>query len=80
MPSLTIKNLPAGLYERLKGAAERGHRSLNSEVIHRLEQSVGTQPLDADAMLARVRAVRERNRVPYLTDEALRGARDEGRA
>lgn len=80
MPSLTIKNLPAGLYERLKVAAERGHRSLNSEVIHRLEQSVGRAPVDAEALLARVRAVRERGSLPYLTDDALREARDEGRA
>lgn len=80
MPSLTIKNLPPDLYERLKASAEGARRSLNSEVIHRLEQSVGTVPVDADVLLARVRAVRERNRVEYLTDDSLRDAIDEGRA
>ena len=80
MPNLTIKNLPNDLYLRLKEAAERGRRSLNSEVLHRLEQSVGSEPLDVDDLLAEVRAVRERNRVPYLTEDALRAARDGGRA
>lgn len=79
MPSLTIKNLPPGLYERLKAAAEEARRSLNSEVIHRLEQSVGSTAIDVDALLVRADELRERNRVPYLTDEALRAARDEGR-
>ena len=77
--NLTIKNLPAEVYERLKAAAARERRSLNSEVIRRLEESVGAAPIDVEALLARARELRERNRVPYLTDEALRAARDEGR-
>lgn len=79
MPSLTIKNVPARLYHRLKEAAARERRSLNSEVIHRLEQSVGATPIDVEGLLAKARELRERNRLPYLTDEALRAARDEGR-
>lgn len=79
MRKLTIENVPPGLYERLKAAAERAGRSLDSEVIHRLEQSVDSTRIDAEALLAQVDALRARNRVPYLTDEALRAARDEGR-
>lgn len=79
MPNLTIKNLPAGLYERLKEAAARERRSLNSEVIRRLERSVATPPIDVPAMLEKVRALRERTRVPYVTDETIRALRDEGR-
>lgn len=80
MPSLTIKNVPRALYDALKGSAEERHRSLNSEVIHRLEQSVGISPSDPRALLARIRAVRERAELPYLTDDALRRAREDGRA
>ena len=79
MPSLTIKNLPEHLYDRLKETAARHRRSLNSEVIHRLEASLGAAPLGVAELLDRARAVRERATLPYLTDEALRTARDEGR-
>ena len=80
MTNLTIKNIPQGLYQRLKSSAEAGRRSLNGEVIHRLEQSVGTAPSDGEALVAEIRVVRERPVLPYLTDEALRRAREEGRA
>jgi len=34
---MTLKNLPPGLHARLKAAAERNRRSLNSEILARLE-------------------------------------------
>lgn len=79
MASITLKNIPDAIYERLKAAAARNRRSLNGEAIARLERSLGLAPVDADALLARARSVRERRPLPYLTDEALRSARDEGR-
>lgn len=58
MATLTIKNIPEPLVRRLKAQAARNRRSLNLEVIHRLEASAGSVPVDAAAMLARVRAAR----------------------
>ncbi len=72
MPNLTIKNIPAELLHRLKHGAEAGRRSLNSEVIHRLELSIGRSPIDVEAFLEELRAVRERPRLPYLTDDRER--------
>ncbi|PWQ93999.1 DNA-binding protein [Leucothrix arctica] len=40
MPTITIKNIPEELYEALKSTAENHHRSINSEVIIRLEQAL----------------------------------------
>lgn len=80
MTNLTIKNLPQPLYERLKERAARNRRSLNSEVIHALERATGSVPVDAEALLARVRAVRERAALPYRTTDELRALRDAGRA
>ena len=80
MPSLTIKNVPDEVYARLKDRAQRNHRSLNSEVIHCLEQATGGMPEDPEALLARVRAVRERGRLPYRTPDELRAWRERGRA
>lgn len=80
MSTLTIKNLPDALHRRLKEMAERNRRSLNSEVIHLLERSLDAAPVDPRSLLVRARAVREKADLPYLTDAALRAARDDGRA
>jgi plasmid stability protein len=39
MTALTLKSLPESLIERLRSAAAMTHRSLNKEIIHRLERS-----------------------------------------
>lgn len=80
MPSLTIKNLPDAVYRRLKRSAADQRRSLNSEVIHRLEQAVGIVPVEPGALIAHARLVREKTDLPYLTDTELRHARDRGRS
>lgn len=80
MASITIKNIPEPLYTRLKEAAARNRRSLNGEVIARLERSLGIGAIDAQALLGRVRSVRDRSALPYLSDAELRQAREEGRA
>ncbi len=79
MSNLTLKGVPERLHEQLRRAADANRRSLNSEVIHRLESSFGLAPLDPAELLARARAVRERAPLPYLTDAALREARERGR-
>jgi len=38
--SITLKNIPEPLYRRIRMAADRHHRSLNSEIIARLEQAL----------------------------------------
>lgn len=40
MASLTLKNLPGDLLRALRRAAEKDHRSLTREIIHRLQASV----------------------------------------
>jgi hypothetical protein len=79
MPNLTIKNIPAELLGRLKDGAEAGRRSLNSEVIRRLELSLGRAAIDVEAVLEELRAVRGRPRLPHLTDQALEPTDDGSR-
>ncbi len=78
MATLTIKALPDPLYERLRESAAMNHRSINSEVIARLERALGSARLDAGEQLAVVRAVRERMGAP-ITAAWLEAARTEGR-
>jgi plasmid stability protein len=43
MATLRINNFPDPLYKRLKGQAERNHRSLSQEVIHILDQALESE-------------------------------------
>lgn len=79
MPSLTIKSVPDALLEQLKRSAAEHRRSLNSEVLVRLEHSVGGTRVDPDAFLVRVRALQQRTALPPLTDEILEKATGEER-
>jgi hypothetical protein len=48
-------------------------------VIYRLERSIGSEPIDPDAFIARIRRLQERTKLPPLTDEVLEDALNYGR-
>lgn len=79
MPTLTIKSMPDPLYRRLKKRAAEHRRSLNSEILVCLERAIAAEPVDPRAVLARADALRQRLRVPRLTDARLRAAKAAGR-
>ena len=56
--TLTLKNVPDAVYERLKTAAALHRRSLNSEAIVCLEQVLLPLPTLASERLLRARALR----------------------
>ena len=58
MPSITLKNIPDALYERLRYFAKIRHRSLNSEIIYNLEKSVGMAEEDPDELARQIKAFR----------------------
>ena len=60
MASLTLKNIPEPLYERLKYFAKIHHRSLNSEIIYSLERSVGMAEEDPEALLRQIKTFRQK--------------------
>jgi plasmid stability protein len=80
MASLTIKGIPDDLLDMLRRKAETNRRSVNSEVLITLEDSVSRKPVDPQAFMERVRRRRERMNVAELTQEMLRQDREEGRA
>ena len=80
MPTLTIKNLPPELYERLKNSAERNRRSLNREIIVCLEKALLERPREPEDILKKVAALRGQLHVQPLTEEFLHQARNEGRS
>ena len=56
--TLTLKNIPDTLYERLKAAAAAHRRSMNSEAIVCLEAVLMPTKLPANERLARARKLR----------------------
>jgi plasmid stability protein len=68
--SLTLKNLPDGLHERLAAAAKRHRRSLSSEAIVCLEAGLGDRPSVEDR-LAQIRALRQGLPSGLLTDAQI---------
>ena len=56
--TLTLKSIPADLYERLKASAEAHRRSLNSEAIVCLETVLMPGKMAPAERLARARALR----------------------
>jgi plasmid stability protein len=81
MATLTIKNLPDSLYERLKARASENRRSINSEAILAVERAVaGFGAPEPEEVLASLRRARARIDRVFLKDEALTAARNSGRA
>lgn len=79
MPTITLKNIPAELYERVKQSAVHNHRSLNSEIIVCLEQAFYPQPIDVLATLERARKLREMSSDYVIDDDEFNRLKSEGR-
>ncbi|MGK5092180.1 Arc family DNA-binding protein [Deltaproteobacteria bacterium TL4] len=51
MPTITIKNIPEKIHQKLKQNASQNHRSLNNEIIACLESSVSTTAINSELLL-----------------------------
>ena len=60
MPSITIKDIPSTLHQRLIDAAARHRRSLQNEVVACLERYVDQIPKPKAELLAEATALRDR--------------------
>jgi antitoxin FitA len=56
--TLTLKNIPDDVYERLKASAAAHHRSLNGEAIVCLETALMPRRVSVEESLERIRRVR----------------------
>jgi plasmid stability protein len=79
MVAITVKNIPATLYERVKERAKANHRSINNELITILEQSVMLQPINVAETLEQTRRIRELTAHYVITDDELTHMKNEGR-
>lgn len=59
MPAtLTLKNIPDAIYDRLRASADAHRRSMNSEAIVCLETVLLPRRVNPDEQLSRIRALR----------------------
>ncbi len=79
MASITLKNVPDDLYERLKAAARAHHRSINSELIHCLEVVFQPHPISTEERLERLRRIRPDIPPTSVSPEEIQRAIDDGR-
>jgi plasmid stability protein len=79
MATVTVKNIPDEIYEKLKRAAKMNHRSINSEIIACIERAVGSRQIDPEAVLANARRLRAQVSGPPITDLELAQAKTAGR-
>ncbi len=64
MLNLTLKNIPKDLHAQLKESAERNRRSLNSEILTRLENHFAAPVVDREAQARALR--RLVTRLPHV--------------
>jgi len=79
MPDLALRGMSPELHLTLKRAAEKNHRSLNGEILARLEASLLTSTVDVAALLARIEVRKARSGVLNLGADKLRTLKAAGR-
>jgi plasmid stability protein len=78
MPTITVKNIPAEIYERLKQSVKSNHRSINSEIITCIERAVQSHPVNTDNLLAQARQLRQITASHLLSDDEFNQAKKSG--
>lgn len=80
MVTITVKNIPEEIYEKIKLQARANHRSVNSEIISIFEHAIQKRtPTDVKVMLERARKVRELTAHYTATAEEIDRWKKEGR-
>lgn len=77
MATLTLKNIPDELHARLKESAERNRRSLNSEILVRLESAFTAPLVDSREEARRLKAFTDRQ--PFLDHALIDSFKRQGR-
>jgi hypothetical protein len=71
----TLKNLPASLQRQLSRKAEASHRTIEGEIIHRLERSLEHDHAE-ESLAAHLRRALAAPRTPMKPDDVLAWAEE----
>ena len=80
MPTVTLKNIPAHLYDAIKSTAKTHRRSMNSEILYCVEKVLGTHKIDVKEQISAARRLRAKTSTFSISDNELNKAKNEGRA
>ena len=78
MLTLTLKNIPKDLHAMLKESAEKNRRSLNSEILLRLESDFTVPTVDPEAQTRELKAFAAR--LPRVEHARVSRYKRQGRA
>ncbi len=78
MAGITLKKIPRSLHKALRESARQNRRSLNSEIISRLEGSVAARRVDVEKLIERAQRLRQSVRI-HTTAEEIDRAKRQGR-
>ena len=79
MAQIALRGVPDQLHDEIREAAARNHRSVNGEILARLEESVQHPITDVESLLERIRRRREEIGELDLSEETLRELKNAGR-
>jgi plasmid stability protein len=79
MATVTVKNIPDELYDRLKSIAEINRRSINSEIIMCIENTMISRPINVNEVLENARQLRQLTAGHMINDEEFNQAKADGR-
>ncbi len=79
MRSITIKNIPSELYEKLKIKAQRNRRSINNEVMHCIDRSLRSSRVNAEEFIAQIESMHRKHKLPGITSRDLKAGIGKGR-
>lgn len=69
MANITIKNIPDEVYALIKESAKLNRRSINNEVIYRLERNLLTPRVNEEEIRYQARKMREKIKTRLTTEE-----------
>lgn len=78
MPSITVKNIPDEIYDKVRQQAQAHHRSINSEIIACLEQTVQARSISPSDILNEARRLRKKAK-GSLSSKEIEEAINQGR-
>ena len=79
MATVTVKNIPDDLYDRLKSIAEINRRSINSEIIMCIENTITSRPINIAETLNNARQLRKLTAGHLINDKEFNQAKEKGR-
>jgi hypothetical protein len=79
MATVTLKNIPDDLYDQIRQSARTNRRSINSEIITCIEQTLKVRRIHPEKILKTARALRKKTAGHLFTEKDITKVKSTGR-